>query len=91
MISKEEVQHIAKLARINIKKEDDFSGELSKILDYIKKLKEVNIEGIEPTSHPFGIENVQREDIPKKKDSDLKKLAPDRERDYIKVKKILDQ
>ncbi|MDI6603013.1 MAG: Asp-tRNA(Asn)/Glu-tRNA(Gln) amidotransferase subunit GatC [Patescibacteria group bacterium] len=53
MISKEEVQHIAKLARLGLTEKEvkKFQKELSSILDYIEKLKEVDISKIEPTSH----------------------------------------
>lgn len=95
MISKEEVQHIAKLARLKLTKseEEKFSKELSLVLDYIEKLKEVDIEGIKPTSHPFEIENETREDIYLGKDEKvierLKKLFPSLEKGYLKVKKVL--
>ncbi len=53
MISKQEVEHIAKLARLGLteKEIEKFQRELSKILDYIEKLKEVDISKVEPTSH----------------------------------------
>ena len=53
MITKEEVKHIAKLARLGLTEEEitKFQRELSKILDYIEKLKEVDISKVEPTSH----------------------------------------
>ena len=64
MISKEEVNHISKLARLglNDKELDKLKGELSKVLDYIDKLKEVNVDGIEATSHSVLIENITRGD-----------------------------
>lgn len=95
MISKKEVQHIAKLARI------DFSGrqllklsnELSAILDYIEKLKEVDTSKVEPTAQATGLENVTREDQPKIQDSRLKTqildLVPKKKGRYAKVKAVL--
>jgi len=64
MISKKEVQHVAKLARLGITKneEEKFGRELSSILRYIEKLKKVDVSGVEPTSHPFKVENVMRSD-----------------------------
>jgi len=64
MISKEEVKHIAKLARLGLTEEEieKFQKELSAILDYIEKLKEVDIEGVEPMSHSIKLENVTRQD-----------------------------
>ena len=54
MLSKEEVNHIAKLARLSLNKEetDKLQAELSSILDYIEKLKEVDVDGVEPPYPP---------------------------------------
>ena len=94
MITKKEVQNVAKLARLNITKEEDkFVKELSLILGYVEKLKEVNVNKVKPTSHPFEIENVMREDIPQKPEEEtvqrLMKAAPAKKENYIKVKAIL--
>ena len=72
MITKEEVQHIAKLARLGLteKEIEKFQKELSSILDYIEKLKEVDISGIEPTSHSILLENIMRND----KESEKRKV-----------------
>jgi len=69
MISKKEVKYIAKLARLGItkKEEEKFTRELSSILDYIEKLKEVDVSEIELTSHSIKVENVMREDKVKSK------------------------
>ncbi len=92
MISKKEVQHIAKLARLGLKpvEEKKFQKELSSILDYIEKLKKVNISKTEPTSHPLKIENIVREDKgQRRKNKKLLDLAPETQKGYIKVKSIL--
>ena len=64
MISKEEVEHIAKLARLGLTEKEigKFQKELSLILDYVEKLKEVDVSKVEPTSHPLKVENVMRKD-----------------------------
>ena len=64
MISNEEVKHIAKLARLGLaeKEIERYQKELSSILDYIEKLKKVDVSSIAPTSHPFEVKNVTRED-----------------------------
>jgi len=53
MVTRKEVERVAKLARIGIskKEEEKFARELSLILDYVKKLKEVDISKTLPTSH----------------------------------------
>lgn len=94
MISKEEVKHIAKLARLGLTEPEieKFQKELSSILDYIEKLKEVDIKNVEPTSHTLKIENVSREDVAKKSDIEkVKKLIkafPERKNTFLKVKSI---
>lgn len=95
MITKEEVQHIAKLARLNMDEEEKekFTKELSSILNYVEKLKKVNVDKIKPTSHPFDIENVKRRDIFQKSEEGISqkiiKAAPVQSENYIKVKTIL--
>jgi len=91
MISKKEVQHIAKLARLglNPSEEKKFQKELSSILGYIEKLKKVSVAGIEPTSHPLEVANVMRPDEAKTKKQKLLELAPETKAGFIKVKSIL--
>jgi aspartyl-tRNA(Asn)/glutamyl-tRNA(Gln) amidotransferase subunit C len=95
MISKEKVKHIAKLARLALseKEVENYQKELSKILEYIEKLKEVDVSGIEPVFHPLKIKNVMREDVEVKKEvNQIKKLIelmPEKKRGYLKVKKVL--
>jgi len=64
MLTKEEVKHIAKLARLGLteKEVEKYQKELSAILDYIGKLKEADVSGVEPTSHSVLLENVTRKD-----------------------------
>lgn len=95
MISKQEVKHIAKLARLGLTEKEvgKFQKELSSILDYIEKLKEVDISKIEPTSHSIKVENVTRSDEPKEKKLETRKklieMAPEKRGGYLKVKSIL--
>jgi len=95
MLTKKEVEHISKLARLSLSNSEieRFQKELSSILDYIEKLKEVDIPNIEPTSHPIKIRNVVREDeIAKRevlKNEKLLALAPETKDGYLKVKSIL--
>ena len=90
-----DVQHIAKLARLGINKEEEkkLAKELSAILGYVEKLKEVDVSKIEPTSHPYLLENVTREDEahrqePEKVDK-LIGAVQERKGRYVKVKSVL--
>lgn len=60
------VPHVAKLASLPLKKEEieKFQKQLSAILDYIKKLDEVDTKNIKPSSQVTGLENVTRDDKP---------------------------
>ena len=95
MIKKKEVKHIAKLTRISLsqKEIEKLQRELSLILDYIEKLKEVDISKVEPTIYSLKIENIMREDkINEKlkiKNEKLLELAPETKKGYLKVKKII--
>jgi len=93
MISREEVLHIAKLAKLKLSEEevDLFREQLGKILEYFKKLEEVDTEGVEPLKHVIVTENVFRED--ESQDSvppeEALKNAPKRRDDYFEVPKVI--
>ena len=95
MISREEVKHIAKLARLGLSEKEigKFQKELSSILDYFDKLKEVNVSKIKPTSHSQEIENIMRGDRGEKAETDITKKmaeqAPETKDGHWKVKSIL--
>ena len=67
MIDREQVLHVARLARLRLSEEEIelMSSELSKILDHIEKIEELDLEGVEPTSHVVALENVLRADEPR--------------------------
>ena len=98
MLTKEEVQHIASLARIQF---DDaelerLPGEFGTILDFIGKLQEVKTEGVETTAQATGLENVYRKDaLPEEEHrvcepESLLCQAPSREEEQIKVKAVFE-
>ncbi len=63
-ISREEVEHVARLARLALPEDeiDRLTGEMDAILDYVEKLNELDTEGIVPTAHVVPVENALRED-----------------------------
>jgi len=95
MISKEEVKHIAKLARIKLNNQEvlKFQKELSLILDYIEQLREVDISKIDLKKGLGKAQSVTREDKEIKKSlkqaSKLMELVPDKKDNYLKTKQIL--
>ncbi len=96
-ITEKEVEHIAGLARIKLteKEKDKMTKELGAILSYIDKLKEVDIEGIEPVAHITGLEDVfRKDDNPREPDSEnIKRLmeqAPSEKGGYVRVKSVFE-
>lgn len=95
MLSKDEVQHIAALARIGLTDEEmeKYQKDLSAILDYFKKLQELDTENVEPVSYITGQFNVTRSD--KREDfGDLGREAilkniPEKKGGFVKVKSVL--
>jgi len=99
MIKKEDVRHIAQLARLGIitKEEEKFRKDLSSILDYMELLNEVDVSDIEPTFHPsedyIDKKKIMREDKAESESEEivdkLVEAAPDKKDRHIKVKSIL--
>jgi len=61
-----DIKHIAKLANLRLKAEDEtkFEKQLNEIVAYVEKLNEVDTKGVEITSQVTGLKNVTREDKP---------------------------
>lgn len=93
-ITRKEVEHVAHLARLEIKEEDkeQFTEQLSAILTYVEKLNELDTKEVEPTSHVLPIENVFKEDVAGESISTDRALenSPEKEQNHFKVPKIVD-
>ncbi len=93
-ISKEQVEHVAKLARLEVNEDEKamFARQLSAILTYMDQLKEVETAGVEPTATVLPTENVFREDgvRPSLLQEQALANAPDRAEGFIRVPKILE-
>lgn len=92
MISKEEVRHVAELARLGLSDEEvsQMSGQLGAILDSVEKIDELDLSGVQPTSSPLSAVNVLRPDEPHEELSREEALsqAPDPEGDLFGVPRI---
>lgn len=92
MITKKQVEHVAKLARLNLSEEekDKFSDQLGKILDYVDQLNELNTENVEPMAQALPKVNVMRDDLVNQfvEHEEILKNTPEEEDGYIKVPKI---
>ncbi|UOR13859.1 Asp-tRNA(Asn)/Glu-tRNA(Gln) amidotransferase subunit GatC [Halobacillus amylolyticus] len=93
-ISKDEVKHVAHLARLSINEEeaDTFTKQLDDIITYAEQLNELDTEGVEPTTHVLDLQNVMRKDEPKQwiSKEDALKNAPDQQDGQFKVPSILE-
>jgi aspartyl-tRNA(Asn)/glutamyl-tRNA(Gln) amidotransferase subunit C len=95
-LNKEEVDKIAKLARLELSDEERqaFCQQLSSILNYVSKLSEVNIDGVEPMSHSIPVSNIMRADellvCTKNIRAHLISAFPEREDDWLKVKAVFE-
>ena len=67
MIDRAQVLHVALLARLRLSEEevDRMAGEMSTILEHVETMNELDLEGVEPTSHVVELQNVLREDVPR--------------------------
>ncbi|MEA2386847.1 MAG: aspartyl-tRNA(Asn)/glutamyl-tRNA(Gln) amidotransferase subunit [Thermoleophilaceae bacterium] len=67
MIDREQVLHVARLARLELDEDEvtRMTGELSSILGHIEKIGELDLDGVEPTSHVVAVENALRPDEPR--------------------------
>jgi len=88
-ISKEEVLHVARLARLALTDEEieRLTEELGAILDAVGVVAELDLADVPPTSHPLDLVNVCDEDEPRPSLSleDVFANAPDRDGDHFRV------
>ncbi|MGC6425563.1 MAG: Asp-tRNA(Asn)/Glu-tRNA(Gln) amidotransferase subunit GatC [Akkermansiaceae bacterium] len=89
-----DVRYVAKLARIDLSDEeiDRFQNQLGGIMEHIAKLSEVDVEGIEATSHATDLSNRVRPDTPVESlgAEAFLQNAPDQAQGLLKVPKVVD-
>jgi aspartyl-tRNA(Asn)/glutamyl-tRNA(Gln) amidotransferase subunit C len=88
-ISRDEVLHVAQLARLALTDEEveRLGAQLNAILEAVGKVSELDLEGVEPTAHPLDLVNVWAEDEPRQSLPVEEALAnaPEREGGFFKV------
>ena len=93
-LSKETIDHISKLALLDLSEEEKakLAKEASNILNYFKKLDNLDTSNVKPMTHPIdGLKNVFREDIPRESLSNEEALrnAKHKKDGYFKAPRIL--
>ena len=88
-ITREEVLHVARLARLSLTEEEleRLGAQLNAILEAVGKVSELDLEGVEPTSHPLDLANTLRPDEPRPSlpVDDALANAPERDGDFFRV------
>ena len=93
-LSLEEVRHISKLSRLSLSEEEAglYATQLSKIIDHVEQLNNLDTSAIEPTSHVIQLDNVMADDVqgislPR---AEALKNAPDSTSKFYRVPKIIE-
>lgn len=93
-VTNDDVRYVADLARLQFSDEETkkLAGEMSKILDFMETLEEVDTSGVEPLEHVIELEYRFRDD---KKGASLShekalKNAPDADTDYFRVPRVIE-
>jgi len=93
MIDKEQVRKVAHLARLELtpEEEEQFTTQLSSILDYFEQLSELDVSDVQPTTRAIDVSNVTRADNlqPYPEREAILNGAPAQEGEFFKVPKIL--
>ncbi len=92
-LSREEVEHVAILARLALSEEEkeQFRAQLSSVLEYAEMINRLDTAHVEPTYHVLPLQNVSRPDetresLPRE---EVLGNAPEREAGYFKVPRII--
>lgn len=89
------IEQVARLARIKLHEVEKkkLSGDLEKILGYVKKLDEIDTKNVEATSHVLNLENVFRADevVPTKIAGEILEQAPQKQGPFFKVPKVIEE
>ena len=92
-ISKEDVDKIARLAKLELSEEEreKYASQLDNIIGYIEKLNEVDTTGVEPLAHVNDIINVWREDKSRSSlsEEEVFKNSPKHDKEFFLVPKVL--
>jgi aspartyl-tRNA(Asn)/glutamyl-tRNA(Gln) amidotransferase subunit C len=90
-----DLKRIARLAKLHFKDDElkIFESQVLDILRFVDELKRLDVEGVEPTSHPLTLENVFREDkaVPSIPADKILSHAPKHRGRFFEVPKVIDE
>jgi aspartyl-tRNA(Asn)/glutamyl-tRNA(Gln) amidotransferase subunit C len=93
-ITPEEVQHVARLARLELTPEELelFRGQLSAVLERAQRIQALDLDDVPPTAHPMDLSNVWRDDSVERfeETSAILDNAPEAEESRFRVPRILE-
>lgn len=93
-LSKEDVQHIALLSRLNLSPDqlEQFTDELDEIITYARKISSLDTDNVPTTTHAVPVSNIMRDDIPHPSLSNEEALenSPDKEGPCFKVPRLVE-
>jgi aspartyl-tRNA(Asn)/glutamyl-tRNA(Gln) amidotransferase subunit C len=94
-ISREEVLHVARLARIGLTEADveKFRQQLSTIIEHFDVLRQLDTTGVEPTTHTLALQSIMEDDEPRDslEQEDVLQNAPQQQDGYLRVRAVLDE
>jgi aspartyl-tRNA(Asn)/glutamyl-tRNA(Gln) amidotransferase subunit C len=92
-LSNEDVLKLARLSKLELSSDqlEQFAHELEEIVEYVEQLQSVDTQALEPTYQLTGLKNITRKDeiTEYASPAELLKNLPNKEGDYIKVKRVL--
>ncbi|HVA52941.1 MAG TPA: Asp-tRNA(Asn)/Glu-tRNA(Gln) amidotransferase subunit GatC [Acidimicrobiales bacterium] len=92
-LRREDVAKVAKLARLSLSEAelDEFTAQLGQVLEHANDIAALDLEGVVPTAHPFGLINVVREDVRRASlaRDDVLAMAPDARDGRFAVPRIM--
>jgi aspartyl-tRNA(Asn)/glutamyl-tRNA(Gln) amidotransferase subunit C len=94
MIREQDVEHVARLARLALDDAEKtrMAEQLGRILAYVDKLRQLDVDGVEPTSHAVPMINVMRDDEvePSLERERMMANAPERVGEFFRVPRIIE-
>lgn len=94
-ISREEVEHVARLARLDLTEEEleRFRSQLSAVLERAQRIQSLELDDVPPTAHPVELRNVLRPDevVAPQATADVLRASPAQEDGFYVVPRILEE